>query len=135
FHSYRCDCGPQLHEALRLINEAESGILLYMRQEGRGIGLLNKLRAYHLQDEGLDTVKANEKLGFKADQRDYAVSAKMLKELGVKSVQLLTNNPKKLASLRKYGIDVVERIPLEIKARDENRRYLTTKAKKLGHLL
>lgn len=134
FHSYRCDCGPQLHEALRQINEAGSGVLLYMRQEGRGIGLLNKLRAYALQDEGLDTVEANEELGFAADAREYHISAQMLRDLGVKSVKLLTNNPRKVESLRVNKIEVVARVPLKIEARAENERYLQTKSTKLGHL-
>lgn len=134
FHSYRCDCGPQLHEALRQINEAGRGVLLYMRQEGRGIGLLNKLRAYALQDEGLDTVEANEQLGFAADAREYHVSAQMLQDLGVKVVKLMTNNPRKVESLRANKIDIVERIPLKITARKENVRYLKTKSSKLGHL-
>lgn len=134
FHSYRCDCGPQLHEALRQINEAERGVLLYMRQEGRGIGLINKLRAYALQDDGFDTVEANEKLGFAADAREYYISAQMLKDLGVHSVKLLTNNPRKVSSLQTNQIEVVERIPLQMKPREENEQYLQTKSDKLGHL-
>lgn len=134
FHSYRCDCGPQLQEALRIINEQGRGILLYMRQEGRGIGLLNKLRAYNLQDQGFDTVEANEKLGFAADAREYYLSAQMLKDLYIKSIHLLTNNPHKVNSLRNYGIHVEKRVPLEITARKENKKYLQTKSEKLGHL-
>lgn len=134
FHSYRCDCGPQLHEALGQINEAGRGVLLYMRQEGRGIGLINKLRAYALQDEGLDTVEANEQLGFLADAREYHISGQMLQDLKVKSIKLLTNNPRKVDSLRANHIDVVERVPLEIPARKENEQYLQTKSAKLGHL-
>lgn len=135
FHSYRCDCGPQLHEALRRINEVGRGVLLYMRQEGRGIGLLNKLRAYALQDKGFDTVEANEQLGFVADAREYNISAQILQDLGVESVKLLTNNPRKVTSLQANQIDVVDRVPLEIEARKENEQYLQTKVEKLGHLM
>lgn len=134
-HSYRCDCGPQLHESLRQINEAGRGVLLYMRQEGRGIGLLNKLRAYALQDEGFDTVEANEQLGFVADAREYHISAQMLQDLQVESVKLLTNNPRKVSSLQANSITVTERVPLQIEPRKENERYLQTKTEKLGHLM
>ena len=135
FGSLRCDCGEQLHEALRQIEEAESGVLLYLAQEGRGIGLLEKLKAYELQDQGLDTVEANVKLGFSADSREYYVAAHMLNDLGVRSINLLTNNPRKVAALEEYGVVVNARLPLEIEANDENRSYLATKRDKLGHLL
>lgn len=135
FGSYRCDCGPQLHAALRQIEEAGKGVLLYMRQEGRGIGLINKLKAYRLQDQGLDTVEANEKLGFAADLRDYGIGAQILKDLGVRKMQLLTNNPRKIAGLEGYELEVVERVPLQIGLHSENKRYLQTKKTKLGHLL
>lgn len=132
--SARCDCGDQLHRALELIQE-HHGILLYLRQEGRGIGLINKLHAYNLQDEGLNTVDANHQLGFDADERTYEIAAWILKDLGVSQIRLLTNNPLKLSSLRKDGIDVLERIPLQITPSKDNRRYLRTKKDILGHLL
>ncbi len=135
FGSERCDCGPQLHAALTQIEEEGRGILLYMRQEGRGIGLLNKLRAYKLQEEGYDTVEANEKLGFAADLREYGIGAQILKDLGVKQMKLLTNNPRKITGLKGYDLEVVERVPLQMPAVDANKKYLDTKAKKLGHLL
>jgi len=120
---------------MRLIEEEGSGVILYMRQEGRGIGLVNKLHAYKLQEKGLDTVEANEKLGFGADLRDYGISAQILTDLGVKSVRLLTNNPKKVLGLQGYGVDIVERVDLQIKPSRFNQRYLATKRDKLGHLL
>jgi 3,4-dihydroxy 2-butanone 4-phosphate synthase/GTP cyclohydrolase II len=133
--SLRCDCGGQLHRALELIAEEGTGVLLYIRQEGRGIGLANKLRAYELQDQGFDTVEANEKLGFKPDLRDYGVGAQILVDLGVSKIRLMTNNPRKIVGLEGYGLHVVERVPLLIKPTADNRGYLTTKREKLGHLI
>jgi 3,4-dihydroxy 2-butanone 4-phosphate synthase/GTP cyclohydrolase II len=133
--SQRCDCGEQLAKALRLIEGEGQGVLLYMRQEGRGIGLLNKLMAYQLQDIGLDTVEANLALGFKADMRDYGIGAQILADLGLSTIRLLTNNPRKMAGLEGYGLKIVERIPVIIKPNRTNLRYLTTKKEKLGHLI
>ena len=133
--SLRCDCGDQLHTAMRMISEEGRGVLLYMRQEGRGIGLLNKLRAYELQDQGLDTVEANKRLGFPPDLREYGIGAQILVDLGLKKLRQLTNNPRKVAALSGYGLEVVERIPIEMPPNPENIRYLRTKREKLGHLL
>lgn len=135
FGSFRCDCGEQLRKAMELINQEGRGVILYLRQEGRGIGLANKLRAYELQDKGMDTVEANEHLGFEPDLRDYGVGAQMLVSLGVKKMRLMTNNPKKIKGLEGYGLEVVERVPLEIIPRRENERYLMTKCEKLGHIM
>jgi 3,4-dihydroxy 2-butanone 4-phosphate synthase/GTP cyclohydrolase II len=135
FASKRCDCGGQLHKALEMIKKEGKGVLLYMRQEGRGIGLANKLKAYALQDAGFDTVEANEALGFKADLRDYGIGAQMLVNVGVRKMRLITNNPKKLVGLEGYGLSVVGRVPIETTAHEKNIKYLKTKKKKMGHLL
>ncbi|MDO6784101.1 GTP cyclohydrolase II [Neptunomonas phycophila] len=133
--SLRCDCGFQLQEALKRISEAGRGVLLYLRQEGRGIGLLNKIKAYHLQDQGADTVEANEQLGFAADMRDYSMCDPMLAHLGIKSVNLMTNNPRKVAALKTYGVNVAERVPLQVGKNSHNEQYLATKMGKLGHMM
>jgi len=135
FHSRRCDCGAQLHEAMRMINEAGAGALVYMRHEGRGIGLANKMKAYVLQEEGLDTVQANERLGFPADLRDYGIGAQILADLGLVRLRLMTNNPQKVVALEGHGLEVVERVPLVITPNDSNQRYLDTKRDKMGHIL
>ncbi|MEX0749502.1 MAG: bifunctional 3,4-dihydroxy-2-butanone-4-phosphate synthase/GTP cyclohydrolase II [Dehalococcoidia bacterium] len=135
FGSQRCDCGEQLHMAMKMISEAGKGVIVYMRQEGRGIGLHNKIRAYHLQDGGMDTVEANEALGFPADRRDYGIGMQILVDLGLKHLRLLTNNPSKRAGLEGYGLEVVERLPIMSQPNEHNVRYLETKRKKMGHLL
>jgi 3,4-dihydroxy 2-butanone 4-phosphate synthase / GTP cyclohydrolase II len=136
FHSVRCDCGPQLDAALEQIGKEGRGVLLYLHQEGRGIGLANKIRAYALQDEGLDTVQANERLGFKPDQRDYGIGAQILRDLGIRTMRLLTNNPRKFVGLEGYGLSVVESVPLEVvPATEFSRKYMKTKKDKLGHTL
>ena len=136
FGSARCDCGSQLHAAMRMIDQEGCGVLLYMRQEGRGIGLVNKLKAYNLQDvEGMDTVEANIHLGFKADLRDYGIGAQILRDLGVRKMSLLTNNPKKIVGLEGYGIEVVDRFPIEMAVSDENKSYLQCKRDRMGHLI
>ena len=135
FGSARCDCGLQLNAAMRMIEQEGAGVVLYMRQEGRGIGLVNKLKAYNLQDEGLDTVEANLKLGFKPDLRDYGIGAQILRDLGITKMALLTNNPKKIVGLEAYGLEVVARFPIEIEAGDENKGYLVCKRDRMGHLI
>jgi 3,4-dihydroxy 2-butanone 4-phosphate synthase/GTP cyclohydrolase II len=135
FGSCRCDCGPQLHKAMEMIEEEGKGIIVYMNQEGRGIGLLNKLQAYKFQEEGLDTVEANIKLGFEMDERDYGVGAQILRDLKVKKMRLISNNPKKRAGLIGYGLEIVDRVSLEIKSNEHNEFYLQTKRDKMGHTL
>jgi 3,4-dihydroxy 2-butanone 4-phosphate synthase/GTP cyclohydrolase II len=135
FGSLRCDCGRQLKTAMQFIDREKRGVILYMNQEGRGIGLADKIRAYNLQDKGLDTVEANEALGYKADMRDYGIGAQILADLGLKSIRLLTNNPRKIVGLEGYGLKVIERVSLEIEPNKVNYRYLKTKKEKLGHNL
>ena len=135
FGSCRCDCGPQLHRAMEMIDAAGKGVIVYMQQEGRGIGLLNKLKAYKLQEQGADTVEANVMLGFDMDARDYGVGAQILHDLGVRKMRLLTNNPRKRTGLIGYGLEIVDNVPIEIPANPHNERYLRTKKEKLGHSL
>ncbi len=135
FGSQRCDCGEQLHNAMEMIDAEGKGVILYMRQEGRGIGIEGKLKAYELQDKGKDTVEANLALGFKADLRDYGVGAQILRDLGIRKIKLLTNNPKKIVGLEGYGLTVVARIPIEMRPHEKNLQYLKIKKSKLGHLL
>ena len=135
FGSRRCDCGPQLHQAMKQVAEAGRGVILYMRQEGRGIGLAPKIKAYKLQEQGLDTVEANLKLGYGMDLREYGLGAQILVDLGLKTIRLLTNNPKKVVGLKGYGLKIVQQVPIKIKSNPHNERYLKTKREKLGHLL
>ncbi len=135
FGSLRCDCGDQLHRAMEMVGKAGKGVIVYMHQEGRGIGLANKIKAYHLQENGMDTVEANLELGFKNDLRDYGIGAQILVDLGVRNMRLMTNNPKKIVGVEGYGVKVVERVPIEIKPNKNNVHYLETKKKKMGHLL
>nr|MDJ0884925.1 GTP cyclohydrolase II [Desulfobacterales bacterium] len=130
-----CDCGDQLHQAMQKIDGEGSGVVLYLRQEGRGIGLVNKIKAYALQEEGLDTVEANEELGFKSDMRNYGIGAQMLVDLGVRQMRLMTNNPKKMVGLEGYGLSIVEQVPIEIEPNEYNRCYLNCKKLKMGHML
>jgi 3,4-dihydroxy 2-butanone 4-phosphate synthase / GTP cyclohydrolase II len=135
FHSHRCDCGDQLERAFERIAKEGKGVVLYLLQEGRGIGLINKLKAYELQEQGHDTIEANEKLGFAPDIRDYGTGSQILRELGVRKIRLMTNNPAKYVAIEGFGLTIVERVPLEIAPSDETRKYLQAKKKKLGHIL
>jgi 3,4-dihydroxy 2-butanone 4-phosphate synthase/GTP cyclohydrolase II len=134
FGSYRCDCGEQLNKSMEMIEQEGTGVLLYLYQEGRGIGIVNKLKAYALQDEGKDTVQANEALGFKPDLRDYGIGAQILRKLGLGKIRIMTNNPRKIVGLEGYGLKLVERVPIEVQAKKDNLKYLRTKQKKLGHM-
>ena len=133
FGSCRCDCGPQLHKAMEMIEKEGRGVIVYLNQEGRGIGLVNKLKAYKLQEEGMDTVEANTHLGFKMDERDYGIGAQILRDLELSKIRLITNNPRKRAGLLGYGLEIVENVPIEIAANPHNQKYLQTKKDKLGH--
>ncbi len=135
FASFRCDCGPQLHQAMRQVAQAGCGVVLYMRQEGRGIGLGPKIKAYKLQEQGYDTVEANQKLGFDMDLREYGIGAQILADLGLKTIRLLTNNPRKIVGLEGYGLKIVQQLPIKVKPNPHNAHYLQTKRDKLGHLL
>jgi 3,4-dihydroxy 2-butanone 4-phosphate synthase/GTP cyclohydrolase II len=135
FGSRRCDCGPQLHQAMRQVAQEGRGVILYMRQEGRGIGLPSKIQAYKLQESGYDTVEANLKLGYKMDLREYGIGAQILVDLGIKTIRLLTNNPKKVVGLEGYGLEIVQQVPIRVKPNPHNARYLKTKREKLGHLI
>nr|MCU0368296.1 GTP cyclohydrolase II [Cyclobacteriaceae bacterium] len=135
FGSCRCDCGPQLHSAMKMVEAEGKGVVLYMKQEGRGIGLMNKLKAYKLQEEGFDTVEANLKLGFDMDNRDYGIGAQILRDLGVAKIKLITNNPKKRVGLIGYGLEIVDNIPIEISSNPHNEKYLLTKRDKMGHTI
>jgi 3,4-dihydroxy 2-butanone 4-phosphate synthase/GTP cyclohydrolase II len=135
FGSRRCDCGSQLHQAMRQVAAAGRGVIVYMRQEGRGIGLAPKIKAYKLQEQGYDTVEANKKLGYEMDLREYGLGAQILVDLGLKTIRLLTNNPKKLVGLEGYGLKIVEQVPIRVKPNPHNERYLKTKRQKMGHLL
>jgi 3,4-dihydroxy 2-butanone 4-phosphate synthase/GTP cyclohydrolase II len=135
FGSCRCDCGPQLHKAMEMIEAEGKGVIIYMNQEGRGIGLMNKLKAYKLQEEGYDTLEANIKLGFKGDERDYGIGAQMIRNLGVTKMRLMSNNPTKRTGLTGYGLEIVENVPLEIESNIHNELYLQTKRDKMGHIL
>lgn len=135
FHSERCDCGEQLEKAMEMIGKEKRGVIVYLRQEGRGIGLVNKIKAYALQDKGMDTVEANEELGFKPDMRDYTVGARILADLGVKNIRLLTNNPRKIEGLEKLGLKIIRRVPIVCKTNKCNEHYIRTKIAKLGHMI
>ena len=135
FGSRRCDCGPQLHQAMSQVAEAGRGVIVYMRQEGRGIGLAPKIKAYKLQEQGFDTVEANQKLGYGMDLREYGLGAQILTDLGLRKIRLLTNNPKKIVGLEGYGLEIVEQVPIKVKPNPHNSRYLKTKREKMGHLL